>query len=402
MGFMGRAFRDDRIGQLAIGAAVCSAPVSIAISESFLAIGVCWQVARIASYRETPTLPAALWFWLAWACLEVVAWLHSPEPGAGKGEIRHLALIGTLFMTLPSLDRLGERVRVWRVIFVTATFGSATLIVGFLIRLVKHRHELATGGDAAFYLRSGGLLHHWMIYATVEVLVFGALLEFRAAHAEERRWLTVALAVNSLAVLVSLTRCLWLACFIVFALHLAWRRSKWLRVLPAAPLVLALVPGPVHQRVTESLEPEYYSNAERVQMWRVGWHMIREHPVFGVGPGRVEELYTQYLPPGEPVPAYHGHLHNNAIELAAEFGLVTLGAAILFVAIIVRDLARCLQRARTNDERLLCRAGLLALAGFLIVGLMDYTYGHSLGLILLSFATLSPLSTRVKRMITCG
>ena len=296
MGFMGRAFRDDRIGQLAIGAAVCSAPVSIAISESFLAIGVCWQVARIASYRETPTLPAALWFWLAWACLEVVAWLHSPEPGAGKGEIRHLALIGTLFMTLPSLDRLGERVRVWRVIFVTATFGSATLIVGFLIRLVKHRHELATGGDAAFYLRSGGLLHHWMIYATVEVLVFGALLEFRAAHAEERRWLTVALAVNSLAVLVSLTRCLWLACFIVFALHLAWRRSKWLRVLPAAPLVLALVPGPVHQRVTESLEPEYYSNAERVQMWRVGWHMIREHPVFGVGPGRVEELYTQYLP----------------------------------------------------------------------------------------------------------
>ena len=125
-------------------------------------------------------------------------------------------------------------------------------------------------------------------------------------------------------------------------------------------------------------------------MWRVGWSMIREHPVFGVGPGRVEELYTQYLPPGEPVPAYHGHLHNNAIELAAEFGLVTLGAAILFVAIIVRDLARCLRRAQTDDERLLCRAGLLALTGFLIVGLMDYTYGHSLGLILLSFATLSP------------
>src|SRR5207253_3201258 len=94
--------------------------------------------------------------------------------------------------------------------------GSAAVIVGFVSRTLRYRQELAAGGDPAFYLRNGGLLHHhWMIYATVEIVVFAALLEFRAAYPEARRWTTPALIVNSLAIIVSLTRSLWLACFVV-------------------------------------------------------------------------------------------------------------------------------------------------------------------------------------------
>jgi O-antigen ligase len=309
--------------------------------------------------------------------------------------MRHLLLIGALFVTLSRLDHLGEKVRVWRGILVTATLGSFALILGFVGRIIQYRHELAAGGDPAFYLRTGGLLHHWMVYATVEILVFGALLEFRARYAEERRWLTPALVVNCLAILLSLTRSLWLACFIVFGLHLAWRRSKWLWALPLLPaLVFLVLPGPIHQRMQESLLPDYYSNRERVQMWRVGWRMIREQPVLGIGPGRVEELYTRYLRPGEPVPAYHGHLHNDAIQLAAQFGVVVLGAAVICLAVLVRDLTRSCRRAQDREEQFLCRSGLLGLAGFLVVGLMDYSYGHSLGLILLTFAVVMPLSPR--------
>jgi O-antigen ligase len=144
--------------------------------------------------------------------------------------------------------------------------------------------------------------------------------------------------------------------------------------------------------MTESLLPDYYANSERMQMLRVGWRMIREQPVFGVGPGRVEELYTRYLRHGEAVPAYHGHLHNNAVQLAAEFGVVVFGAGVICLAVLLWDLARSCRRARGRNERFLCRSGLLGVAGFLMVGLMDYTYGHSLGLILLCFAAVSPLS----------
>jgi O-antigen ligase len=217
-------------------------------------------------------------------------------------------------------------------------------------------------------------------------------LEFRAAFAEERRWLTPAFVINCLAIFLSLTRSLWLACLLVLGLHLAWRRSKWLWTLPLLPAAVLMLPGPIHQRMAESLLPDYYSNAERIQMLRVGWRMVREQPVFGVGPGRVEELYTRYLRPGEPVPAYHGHLHNNAIQVAAQFGIAALGAAVICLAVLLRDLARFWRHARDREEQFLCASGLLGVIGFLTVGLMDYTYGHSLGIILLTFATVSPLN----------
>ena len=40
---------------------------------------------------------------------------------------------------------------------------------------------------------------------------------------------------------------------------------------------------------------------------------------------------------------------------------------------------------------LIAGAGLLALAGFVIAGMFDYTYGHALALILVGFAALTPL-----------
>ena len=122
------------------------------------------------------------------------------------------------------------------------------------------------------------------------------MLEFRSAYPGAQRWTTLALVVNSLAILLSLTRCLWLACFSLLALHCWWQRSKWALLLPVAPLVLFLLaPAPIRDRFSKSTQPDYYSNAERVQIWRVGWKMIREQPLLGVGPGRVEGSYTSYL-----------------------------------------------------------------------------------------------------------
>ncbi len=146
--------------------------------------------------------------------------------------------------------------------------------------------------------------------------------------------------VHAVAIVLSLTRCLWIAAFVVFGFHLLWWRSKGVWVLPlVAAAAILLAPGPLRYRITETFRPDYYSNAERVQMWRVGWQMIREQPIFGMGPGRIEPLYTGYLSPSEPIPAYHGHLHNNAIQLGAQFGVLVLSAALIFVMVLIWDLA---------------------------------------------------------------
>jgi O-antigen ligase len=127
-------------------------------------------------------------------------------------------------------------------------------------------------------------------------------------------------------------------------------------------------------------------------MLRVGWRMIREHPVEGVGPGRVEGLYQHYLRAGETLPAYHGRLHNNIVQIAAQSGIPAAAAAILFAICLAWGLWKRQREAASHGEIFLCRGGLLSLVGFMAAGMLDYTYGHSLGLILPCFATLTPLT----------
>jgi O-antigen ligase len=230
-----------------------------------------------------------------------------------------------------------------------------------------------------------------MVYATVEVIVFAGLLGFQAFYPEERkRWRPIWI-LNLIAIAVSLTRMLWAVCWLLAGIELARRRSKWLWPVAALPVLLyGMAPGPVRSRIRGAMNPDYYPNQERIEMLRVGWRMIKKHPWIGVGPGRISELYLQYLQPHEPIPRYRGHLHNNLVQVASTFGLPVALAAILFVFALYRDLFIALRAARGREESFCCLTSLLALTGFLIAGVFDYTYGHSLALILLSFAVLSP------------
>ena len=376
-----------------LGLALCAVPVSIAIAESLLGAALLFRLVWLVRHNAQARLPRIFWFWLAWAALEVAVWFHSPDSRAGYGEIRHLLLIGALFLTIPSIDRPACAVTIWRGIFLFSTLSSVILIGDFIARLVHFSPQISHSDDSSVYLRSGGLLNHWMIFATVEVMVFAALLEFLAHYPEERRFLLPLLALQSLAMVLSLTRLLWVCCLLLLIVHLAWRHSKWIFAVPLLPAALLLLaPGPVRFRATTALQPAYYSNAERVQMLEVGARMIRQEPLTGVGPGRVEALYRSYLSPADPVPAYHGHLHNNLFQLAAQFGLPVALAAVLFVAVLVLRLRKKARVVSDRDSQFLCRAGLLGLTGFLVAGMFDYTYGHSLGLILLGFVTITPLS----------
>lgn len=368
--------------------AICFVPVSIAIAEIFLGGSLLFRIAALARKRERATLPRVFWFWLVWAGFELVAWLQSPELRAGWGEMRHLLLIAALFLLVPTIESVPDRIAVWRGLVIAASVSSAFLIGHFFFQLATYRGPL----DPVVYLRGGGLLHHWMIYSTVEIVVFAGLLELCHYYPEEHRWLLPALALNGTAIVLSLTRTLWICALLVLILHLAWHGSRWLWLTPLIAVGLLALPGAVRSRVIESANPGYYANAERIQMLQVGWRMIRQHPLTGVGPGRVEETYIGYLAPDDPVPAYHGHLHNNLVQLGAQFGIPVAIAAVVFVVALAGALYSCNSRAGDRRSQFLRRSALLGLAGFVAAGMFDYTYGHSLGLILCGFALLGPLA----------
>ena len=381
-----------QIGRWSLVLGLSAVPASIAISEFFLSIAALAQITKWVRRQTQIHWPRCLWFWLAWVGMQFVLWAISPEPALGESEIRHTLLLAVLFVTLPGLNRVADRRMAWRGVFLTATLSSLVLIGEFVWRLIRYSKEIADGGDISYYVRSGGLVHHWMVYGTIEILVFAGLISYWSIYSEERRRWWPVIAVNVIAIVLSLTRMAWVTCMLLLVIHLVWKRSKWIWALPLVPLALYMIsPAAVRVRVADTFNPTYFSNFERVQMLRVGWQMVREHPLTGVGPGRVEKLYESYLSPEDPVPAYHGHLHNNLIQIAAQFGIPATLVSLIFLGVLLHDLLRARAAATNRDAQFISQTALLSFTGFLVSGVFEYTYGHSLGLIMVSFAVLPAL-----------
>jgi len=130
------------------------------------------------------------------------------------------------------------------------------------------------------------------------------------------------------------------------------------------------------------------TNRDRRAMLVVGAGMVRDHPIFGVGPEMVQRVYADYRPE-YAVNATNPHLHNVPVQIAAERGLPALLAWLWFVVVAGRDLTR---RVWSGRSPAVAGAGLAALVAMLTAGLFEYNFGDSeflmlfLGLLTLPFA----------------
>lgn len=74
--------------------------------------------------------------------------------------------------------------------------------------------------------------------------------------------------------------------------------------------------------------PANWAVVERLAHWQAAEHMFAEHPWLGVGIGNYTAVYPAYRLPRWSDPL--GHAHNYYLNIAAEAGLVGLGAYLLF------------------------------------------------------------------------
>jgi O-antigen ligase len=118
--------------------------------------------------------------------------------------------------------------------------------------------------------------------------------------------------------------------------------------------------------------------------------MTRAHPLTGVGPNMVPEVYVQYRAPGAVEPV-NPHLHNVPMQIAAERGIPALAVFLWFVISLGRALMRMF---RSGANRVLSATGIASLVAMLAAGMFEYNFGDSeflmlfLVLITLPFAAL--------------
>ena len=308
--------------------------------------------------------------------------LHAPI-----GAFVLLSVLSCFFSTLPSrsLIQIKGFGTFLLVVFVAALLddeGDVRLVIDLwrttaLYLVLRGLVEWLAGANNLGERVSGGL-SVYMTYAGL-LLVLVPLLGSRGLSGGRRgtRLADVAVAAaGALAMALTLTRGAYVGLAIGLLAVLLAARPRLAFAAPfAVALFFVLMPLAVRDRLMSATNSRDVTMNDRVAMWKAGAAMIRERPLFGVGPGRVKALYPVYRVSGwvEPRP---GHLHNNVVMIAAETGIPSLLAYLWFVgAFFVAALRQVRGLARGEPLRGVTLGAIGAMASIFAAGMFEYNFG---------------------------
>jgi O-antigen ligase len=363
------------------GAAAVASVCSIAVNQNLLGLATLALLIARVRWRFPPVwLPLALF--LTGTLVSLVANGHIR---AGFPQVKKFYVYLILFVVVSAVRTLAQ-VRTIALFWVLAAALSSTW---GMVQLV-HKYRLAQEQHRDFYRfyvagRITGFMDHWMTFSgemMIALMILGSLVFL----AHERRWLVPLIAagiVITAALLLAYSRIMW-AGTVVGGIYLLWIWKKWavLAVPVLAGIVLAANPLGVRERVISIFEPhgDLDSNAHRQVTRRVGWEMIKAHPLVGVGPEQVGPQFENYLPADIPRPlpeGYYKHLHNIYIHYAAERGIPTMLAIVWLLLRALTDFARGLWRRPKSARRWMLHGGIATILAVMVGGLNEYNLNDS-------------------------
>ncbi len=358
-------FRGDKFEVASIGALlgfVAATQVSVAAAGIMLAITIaCWATV-VTVHHERVQAPTMFWLLAAYGAATLISALGSANPQQSLIDCKQLVL----FLIGPVVYRFARG-------RVALNLGTVIISVGAIIALV---------GIAQYGLlqydnlskRAHGTLTHYMTYSGVLMLVACAGFARLLFGNGDRLWTALVMPAVLVALAITLTRNAWVGTAVGIAVLLSLKDKRLLALLPVGiALVVLAAPAGVTSRIYSIFDPASPTNRDRVAMLRYGSEMVRDHPLTGVGPDMVKEVYADYKDEMAVQPI-NFHLHNVPMQIAAERGLPALAIWLAFIVLVTRDL---LQKLRVSKHPSLAAGGLAAIAAMLSAGLFEYNFGDS-------------------------
>jgi len=297
-----------------------------------------------------------------------------------------LSILACLFSTLPSRSLLQLKgfgtflILPFAIAFVT-DMSDAELVLDLwrltaVYLILRGVLDLLEGRGGLGFRLEGGMSH--MSFSGL-LMVLVLMIGSRGMRRGEPRGSRIAdLAVAAAAAVIiafTLTRNAYLGLFVgLVTLVLVARPGLSLFVPPALVGLYLLVPESVRDRARSSFDPADETARDRVVMWKAGARMIADRPFFGVGPGRIKEIYPVYREPGFVDP-HPGHLHDNVITTAAETGIPS---ALAYLAFVGTFFVHALRRAAVPPSPAvlaLTRGSIATMAALFVAGVFEYNFG---------------------------
>lgn len=380
----------ERAAYLSLLTFAAATQLSIAVAGIFLTLtGVLW-LALIVRNRERVQVPAMFWPLAAYGVATLVASVFSIDPWTSFVDNKQLSL----FIIVPIAYRLLPGRRSLSAVDVVITIGALMAVVGIVQFGILKFDSLER--------RPTGPFSHYMTYSGTLMLVACTAAARILFRQHDRLWAALIMPALIVALAATLTRNAWVGACAGIGLLLLMRDFRLVALLPVvAAVFIAFAPPAVNQRFvqtfwsTDTADPSAESNRDRLAMIRSGLRMINDHPLTGVGPDMVRQVYAIYRDP-DAVKQLNPHLHNVPIQIGAERGIPALLIWLWFVATLIRDFVR---KRRSSGLPSLPTAALACVVAMLAAGMFEYNFGDSeflmlfLLLVTLPYAADRPVET---------
>jgi len=325
-----------------------------------------WAAAAVRERRVPWSLRTPVAFLLVvFAVLAVLSVIFSRDPAVSAGHVPGLAL---LLLVPVAMDLCDEVPRARGIVL---ALGASAVILA-LIGIWQFLH----GGDD-LNNRIRATLSHYMTFSGL-ASIGGCLLLGLALEGDGRRRLAgLACVVPFGAVLLTYTRGAYVGILAALLVYAAVRRPKALLPLAAVlAVVYLLAPAEIRGRILSITDLSDRTNRDRLAMAHAAGRMVRDYPVFGLGPEMVSLYYPLYRDADAPrwrVP----HLHDNVLQIAAMSGVFAAAAYLAIVALVLARTIVLLRRERRPDRAALWAGALLAVVAITVAGLFEYNFGDT-------------------------
>jgi putative inorganic carbon (HCO3(-)) transporter len=336
---------------------------SIFAAQVMVAVmAICW-IALLVKGRARFGAPPFFWPLAVYAALTLVSAVFSIEPATSIEDCKQLLL----FAVVPITYEFARGSRARTAITIAITLGAVSAAYGVVQYGILHYNNLG--------LRPRGTMGHYMQYSGLLMLVTTAAAARVLFDKRDRRWSAIVLPALLVALALTFTRSAWVGTSVALAVLFLMKDFRLVGALPVLfALFFALSPPQVTQRLYSMFDLNDPTNRDRVAMLREGARMVAASPLTGMGPNMVERVYVRFRDP-EAVERVNPHLHNVPMQIAAERGLLALGAWLWFVGSAAVGLAAILRASRAKA---VAATGLGAIAAMLGAGMFEHNFGASI------------------------
>ena len=283
-----------------------------------------------------PLLPASLL--LAVAALPSV--FISENMGRAIHDWRSYWLLLIYFLVAVNLASHGMREKAFWVLFASTTISCLVAFTqrsgGFDLWFIhvgeKHRVE-----STLYTMTFAGILYQ------VIILNFSVALRRSARPLWRSAILWAGLAIQFVAIIMTVTRGAWVGLFAGLAAVCLMIRNKTVLALSAAAIAIILVFAFVTvedsdrfispTKLTEKVD---IHAGTRLVLWDIAWELFKQHPILGVGMGDYSIEADKLV--GERAVTTTTDTHNVYLQVLATRGLVGFVPFVIFWVVVVRSL----------------------------------------------------------------